>query len=191
MNCLEAQTKILAYIDNKLPEDQAYDFARHIEVCPKCAEELEIYYIMLEGMKQIDNNETLSLDFKKDLKNKLDLTVLRHKSKNGLKTSTVVLIFLTVIGLGVFGYLNFLNMVYEKEQNIKLSRQSDYYFYDSFGEYVMVNDRIKVRDIIVETEEKKDEDVTKVFYNKIKAYRLAHPNIEVNEPEDTEDSSER
>ncbi|MBR6223879.1 MAG: zf-HC2 domain-containing protein [Lachnospiraceae bacterium] len=187
MNCLEAQTKIMAYIDNKLPEDQAYDFARHIEVCPKCAEELEIYYIMLVGMKQIDNNETLSLDFKKELKNKLDSTVHRHKNKSNLKASTFIFILLAVIGVGVFGYANFLNMVYTQEQKIKLSRQSEFYFYDSFGDKFLSSERIKVKEIKVETDVKVEDDKTGTFFNSIREYRLAHPNIDTEATEENEE----
>ena len=43
MNCLEAQSKIVAFIENKLDDGEMLEFVRHIRSCENCAEELEIY----------------------------------------------------------------------------------------------------------------------------------------------------
>mgnify|MGYP000786167360 CR=1 FL=1 len=51
MNCLEAQSKIIAYIDNKLEKEEKTDFLKHITRCKDCKEELNIYYTMIEGMR--------------------------------------------------------------------------------------------------------------------------------------------
>ena len=39
MNCLEAQSKIMAFIDNDLPDDELKEFIKHIKSCDNCAEE--------------------------------------------------------------------------------------------------------------------------------------------------------
>ena len=48
---------MMKFIDKTLPDDKVVDFARHIKHCPNCAEELEISYTLIIGMRQLDNNE--------------------------------------------------------------------------------------------------------------------------------------
>ena len=72
MNCLEAQSKIIAYIDNKLEKEEKTDFLKHITRCKDCKEELNIYYTMIEGMRQLDSNLPLSRDFSKELDERIN-----------------------------------------------------------------------------------------------------------------------
>ena len=72
MTCLEAQSKIMAFIENKLPDDELKEFIKHVKNCDNCSEELEIYYTLIVGMKELDNEENLSTNFKKELDDKLD-----------------------------------------------------------------------------------------------------------------------
>ena len=53
MTCLEAQSKIMAFIENKLPDDELKEFIKHVKNCENCSEELEIYYTLIVGMKKI------------------------------------------------------------------------------------------------------------------------------------------
>ena len=43
MNCLEAQSKIMAFIENKLPDDELREFIKHVRSCKNCYEELDIH----------------------------------------------------------------------------------------------------------------------------------------------------
>ena len=43
MNCLEAQSKIMAFIENKLPDDELREFIKDVRSCKNCYEELDIY----------------------------------------------------------------------------------------------------------------------------------------------------
>ena len=67
MTHLEAQSNIMPFIEDKVPRDKQADFVIHMRSCKKCREELEIYYTLMVGMRQLDNNEALSTDFNKDL----------------------------------------------------------------------------------------------------------------------------
>ena len=60
MTCLEAQSNIMAFIEKKLPDDVIPDFVKHMRYCKNCREELEIYYTLIVGMHQVDNNQELS-----------------------------------------------------------------------------------------------------------------------------------
>ncbi len=181
MTCLEAQTKIMAFIDNKLNDEELYAFVKHVKNCNNCAEELEIYYTMLVGMKQLDNNENLSADFKKELNTKLDNALNRINNTKRLKSSTLFVASLLVVGFIIVGYNNFLSLVYQQEQKIKLSRQTEYYYYDTFGAAILNEHRIQIRDFNVVVEQV-PKDETKDFYEKIHQYNINQLLLEQEEP---------
>lgn len=185
MTCLEAQTKIMAFIDNKLSDEELYDFVKHVKNCKNCSEELEIYYTLLVGMKQLDNNENLSTDFSRDLEKKLDDSMHRLNNTNKLKKSSVAIIVMAVLAAGIVGYNNFLGWVYHKEQDLKLSRQSEYYFYDTFKDVVFDEHRMLLRELMISTEPKQPDETT-AFYRKIHQYHVNQAII--NEEEKNEES---
>lgn len=80
MTCLEVQSKLIAYIDNNLEKNEKIDFLKHIKNCENCKEELEIYYTMIEGMRQLDDNVPFSKDFSKELDNRI-AREMRHDRK--------------------------------------------------------------------------------------------------------------
>ena len=65
MNCQEAQSNVLNYINHKLNKEEIRRFIEHIRECDDCRDELEIYYIT---MQQIDDGELQTADFQKALK---------------------------------------------------------------------------------------------------------------------------
>ncbi len=177
MTCLEAQTKIMAFIDNKLTDQELTDFVRHIRGCKNCSEELEIYYTLLVGMKQLDNNENLSVDFKGDLNRKIEDSMHRINNTKKLKKSSVFLAVLLFVGIGIFSYNNFLSWVYTSEQELKLSRQTKYYYYDIFGESIFDENRISIREIKVSVEPEMP-DPTAEFYHKVHQYNVTQTLID-------------
>ena len=50
MNCQNAQSMVLNFINNKLDKEETKEFIEHIRSCKDCWEELEIYYVMLIGL---------------------------------------------------------------------------------------------------------------------------------------------
>ena len=170
MTCLEAQSNIMAFVDKKLDDDNTQNFVRHIKHCKNCSEELEIYYTLIIGMRQLDNNEELSHDFKKDLENELTKIDNRAKNAKRFKLSTFGIVFTAaVIGFFLF-YSSILNKVYTIEQNIIKAEQGDYYFYNHLSKYIDIcND-----DVIVMAQEI-NKPVEKTFYQKIHSYNITHP----------------
>ena len=57
MNCQNAQSMVLNFINNKLDKEETRAFIEHVRDCKDCWEELEIYYVMLVGLKQLDERE--------------------------------------------------------------------------------------------------------------------------------------
>lgn len=71
MTCSEAQSYITPFINDELDSKQIEEFLLHIEKCEDCREELEVYYTLLTGMKQLEEESDLSSDFHLAFVNKL------------------------------------------------------------------------------------------------------------------------
>lgn len=71
MTCIKAQSMITQFINNKLNVKELEEFLEHVEACPNCMEELEIYYTLLTAMRQLDEDKNLSVNYKDELSNKL------------------------------------------------------------------------------------------------------------------------
>lgn len=54
MDCLTFRKNINAYIGKSLPDDELNAFLQHLSSCEKCREELEINYIVSEGIGILD-----------------------------------------------------------------------------------------------------------------------------------------
>ena len=72
MNCLESQGLIMKYINNELSGMQLEEFLEHIDRCPDCKEDLEIYYILTTGMNQLDNDYVDTYNFYEAFEKQLD-----------------------------------------------------------------------------------------------------------------------
>lgn len=165
MTHLEAQSYIMPFIEQKVPKNKQEDFVLHMRTCEKCHEELEIYYTLLVGMKQLDNNEILSSDFGKDLDSDLKALLSGVRHRKGFKMSAFSIIISAFILVYILLYAGFLSGIYDYEQNTKASEQSEYFFYDTFHERVVPEelDRIKISEQIVN-------DSTYTTYDRISGY---------------------
>lgn len=169
MTCLETQSKIVAFIEDKLPDEEVVGFIKHIRNCENCSEELEIYYTMLVGMKQLDNEEPLSADFRKDLDDKLNHAYYRIVNTKKLKLSSLVLLFGGVLAVGIILYSNFLNLLYISEQKQIKDNQPEYMYYEYFGDYVCNEDTFY---LLKPYKDKTNEDAGLDFYKKIRSIKL-------------------
>ncbi len=68
MDCREAQAWIVPFIEGKLNDEQNEKFIEHIENCSECYDELEVYYIVIVGTKQLDEDTHMIMDFGANLK---------------------------------------------------------------------------------------------------------------------------
>jgi len=134
MTCLEAQSKIIAYIDYNLEREERKAFLKHIETCENCREELNIYYTMIVGMRQLDDNEELTRDFTSVLTERMQSERNSDKKKHGLIHFSFVFIFMIVVGFSLFAYTNFLQYLEQKEQQQLKANQGDSYYYDMFSD---------------------------------------------------------
>ena len=49
MNCQNAQSMVLNFINNKLDKEETKAFIEHVRDCKDCWEELEIYYVLTKS----------------------------------------------------------------------------------------------------------------------------------------------
>lgn len=165
MTCLEAQSNIVAYIENHLDKEKKIRFLKHIKSCEDCMEELSIYYTMIEGMRQLDENLPLSEDFVDALNVRINKELKFEKKKKKFLHSSLGLAFLTGFIFLIIGYMNFLNILYEDEQKKLKELQGNYYFTNTFHDILFepnVDERIL--DIHIQEEEETS------FYDKINQY---------------------
>ena len=113
MTHLEAQSYIMPFIEQKVPKNKQEDFVLHMRTCEKCHEELEIYYTLLVGMKQLDNNEILSSDFGKDLDSDLKALLSGVRHRKGFKMSAFSIIISAFILVYILLYAGFLSGIYD------------------------------------------------------------------------------
>ncbi len=55
MTCQEAERLVTPYIRDELSGDELEAFLTHLERCRSCQEELEIYFMVDVGLKQLDS----------------------------------------------------------------------------------------------------------------------------------------
>ena len=175
MKCLEAQSYIMPFVSDKVPEAKQEEFVMHMKACPKCHEELEIYYILLKGMDQLNNEKKLSTDFNRDLENDLSRLVSKSKGRKTVKISVFSIVITAMIFFMAVFYGDCINRVYAFEQDSKLDSQGDFYFAEKLGEDMMDFEIDRIRD---EREWRAEKDKKITLYEKIQAFHLVEENAE-------------
>lgn len=56
MTCKEGESLVIPYIHHELSDEKLKDFIEHVESCENCKEELEIYYTVEAGIRQLDTD---------------------------------------------------------------------------------------------------------------------------------------
>lgn len=70
MTCKDLQEKFIPFVDDKLSIHDLDAFLQHLSSCEECREEYEVYYMMIMGMRYLDEKENSS-HFKIDSEQKL------------------------------------------------------------------------------------------------------------------------
>ena len=183
MNCLETQSKIVAFIEDKLSDDETVEFVRHIRSCNNCAEELEIYYTLLVGMKQLDEDQELSSNFKECMEEKLNLDYKRVKNRRRVKGSTAFIISAAILIIGFFGFESYKSAQYQIQQEAIKQAQSEFYYEDYFGEAMFHTSDYEMfhfEEYVVE----ETKEVTPLYYERLSTYLDRHPEIIPPNPEE-------
>ena len=73
MTCREAERLVMPYINGSITDGELKAFVEHIDICPDCREELEIYFTVDVGIRQLDEG-TGSYNIKGALETALELS---------------------------------------------------------------------------------------------------------------------
>lgn len=71
MTCQEAERLVTPYIKDELSGDELEAFLNHIDECESCREELEIYFMVDVGLRQLDYGSG-TYDIAGDLERKIE-----------------------------------------------------------------------------------------------------------------------
>ncbi len=110
MNCVTAQQLIRAYLDGYLSDRELEDFLNHVQTCPDCFDELEVYYSIYRTLNDVD--EKGDYNFKKKLHRKLEGSRAYLRRRNQSKAFKVALIFSAEFALAAawWGIVTFSDM---------------------------------------------------------------------------------
>jgi hypothetical protein len=90
MDCKETQRDIPLFLKDELDAKTSLQFVRHVRSCKECAEELDIEYLLFEGINMLENAEII--DVERELENKLDRVTKREKLHKQLKAGLFLVI---------------------------------------------------------------------------------------------------
>lgn len=168
MTCLEAQSKIIAYIDGNLEKERRIEFLKHVQSCEDCKEELDIYYTMIEGMRQLDSNIPLTKDFSEALDKRISFELKQNRQQKGVLQSSFVVVLIGIFTFAIIAYVNFLKILHQDEQNQLKLAQGEYYYSETFGDYIFEPEE---QELILNMEQGETE---MSFYEKIRYYNAVH-----------------
>lgn len=99
MDCRTVQQKIMPYIERKLPDEEMEEFLDHVENCPSCNDELEVYFTIYYALQKLDSDDTESFDMQEILKEdmeKMRNRLQKHESVRFIKKFLYVLLGMAI-----------------------------------------------------------------------------------------------
>lgn len=118
MECFELDTKIISYVNNQLNDEELSEVLNHIKGCSKCREEVELFYTLSEGIRQMESDEITIYDFPESFEQK---RLQDMKDVNGRKKARQVadhLIMILVLMTIFFGILYGIFHIFEYQMDI-------------------------------------------------------------------------
>ncbi len=61
MKCREIEKRFIPFIDDRLSIRDLECFLRHMDSCPACREEYDVYYTMIMGMRYLESDSPMEL----------------------------------------------------------------------------------------------------------------------------------
>lgn len=101
MNCFEIQCLITPFIKEELEHDEMKAFLEHIKKCESCKEDVEVYFTLFTGMKQLESNEMISNQFHVDLEEFIHKQeeVIREEKVKKIHKHILLGVFMVLLGL--------------------------------------------------------------------------------------------
>ena len=93
MTCKDAEKLISPFLEDDLDNRELAEFLSHVEKCPECKEELTIQFLVLVGMKRLEDGNTFNL--------RIELDNMLKSAKKKLRTRRNLVILSFVLELFV------------------------------------------------------------------------------------------
>ena len=100
MTCQEAERLVTPYIRDELTGDELEGFLAHLEECRNCQEELEIYFTVDSGIRQLDSDAD-NYNIKGELDELLEASKQHVRHRRMLQAVRYSVDTLMVMSLGV------------------------------------------------------------------------------------------
>lgn len=146
MICSRAQNMITPFINKELNLKDTEAFLNHINHCQNCHEELEVYYVLLTAMKQLDEDKNLSDDYGLELSKELEKAQERVIHAKYTYFQKKAILFLSMILLAFFISFRY---SYKDGQDVTQVLESTFGLRDSFRD-IRNNDLEKLLQIRLE-----------------------------------------
>ena len=98
MTCKEAESLVMPYIRNELTDEELTEFLAHMESCPGCRDELETYFTVEVGIRQLDS-ETGNYNIKGALEAAIEQSRQRIQAIRLIKVIRYAVTTLSVMAL--------------------------------------------------------------------------------------------
>lgn len=102
MTCFEAQCLITPFINEELDTEQLKGFLEHINHCADCRDDLDVYFTLLNGMKQLDENKNIANNFHIDLDGFLHKQEEKIRQEKSKKIQKRIILCLCMLLLGLW-----------------------------------------------------------------------------------------
>lgn len=113
MTCIDAQRLITSFINDELNLSELDKFIHHVKSCAECSEELEVYFTFLTAIKQLDEEEHLSGDYRLELKKKIHNSEEKIINKRLFKIRKMIIFYIIVLFTSII--ISFKNGLISKE----------------------------------------------------------------------------
>lgn len=98
MTCKEAQALVIPYINQELTIEELEAFIEHVKTCRECREELEIYYIAMVGVRQLDSEGDIS-NIKEDLERAITASIFKIRARKNFLIAKYAVLTLTFLSI--------------------------------------------------------------------------------------------
>ncbi len=148
MTCREAQALITKYVQGQLDLKILEEFLQHVNNCPDCKEELEVYYIVFNGIKRLDEDENIAVDYHKEFEAEIKKNLYRiKKAKRRYRIKEIIYVAICLVAIVIcsirVGRYDANKPVYKEEgpstyelpyqREPKQQRILDQYVFEKFG----------------------------------------------------------
>lgn len=133
MTCQEAQSLITEYVQDQLDTKTLESFLQHVNHCPDCLEELEVYYIVFTGIKRLDDDLNIAINYHEEFQNTLRESANQikreHRNHIARRIAFAILTFMIMLisNFSLGGHEREDNLMYRTEGNSEFEL-SHFYF---------------------------------------------------------------